>query len=557
MAENLTALEDLAPVISVSSRDRPDAKTQRYDRQLRLWASSGQASLERASIFIGPATATSAQILKNLVLPGVGSFTLFDSQSVTEPDLGHNFFLEETSLGKNRAEEVSRLVAELNPDVSPNAISAELVNHLKLGLDQIIFQSASLLIGVGLEENAEAELAEICWAHNLPLILVQTCGFVGSIRVQVKELGLVETHPDSFVDLRLDCPFPALLGFVRSFDFQSMDSHEHTHIPAVVIIIHFLELFKSTHGGKLPHTSAERAELKKMIMAEKRNADEDNFDEAVGMIWKACKPTVVPNSIQALFLESSCATISPASTPFWILVRTLREFVQTHDHLPLTGALPDMKADTTSYVTLQTIYRQKAQEDLQAFAVILREFLNLNQSLNPDALSEQAVQTFVKHAGFLKLIRGRSLAQERAGPNGLISLLKAEAGTESSTEPTPACWYTALRAAARFRQLHHRYPGSIATDSMTDKVQLEGLVADFITSLGPTNSFADEGLPKPLTDALGEITRAGGSELPQIAALVGGIVAQESIKLISHQYIPLDGTCIFDGIKSTSSILNL
>lgn len=57
---------------------------------------------------------------------------------------------------------------------------------------------------------------------------------------------VVETHPDSFVDLRLDCPFPALLDFVKSFDFQAMDSHEHSHIPAVVIIIHFMELFKST-----------------------------------------------------------------------------------------------------------------------------------------------------------------------------------------------------------------------------------------------------------------------------------------------------------------------
>jgi hypothetical protein len=30
-----------------------------------------------------------------------------------------------------------------------------------------------------------------------------------------------------------------------------------------------------------------------MILAEKRGADEDNFDEAVSMIWKACQPTKV------------------------------------------------------------------------------------------------------------------------------------------------------------------------------------------------------------------------------------------------------------------------
>ncbi|EGG06940.1 uncharacterized protein MELLADRAFT_74786 [Melampsora larici-populina 98AG31] len=53
-----------------------------------------------------------------------------------------------------------------------------------------------------------------------------------------------------------------------------------------------------------------------MIQAEKRNADEDNFDEAVGMIWKAYRPTRVPDSTQSLFLDPSCTTLSPNSTPF-------------------------------------------------------------------------------------------------------------------------------------------------------------------------------------------------------------------------------------------------
>jgi hypothetical protein len=38
-----------------------------------------------------------------------------------------------------------------------------------------------------------------------------------------------------------------------------------------------------------------------MILAEKRNAKEDNFDEAVGMIWKASQPTKV--SVFFFFFE--------------------------------------------------------------------------------------------------------------------------------------------------------------------------------------------------------------------------------------------------------------
>lgn len=56
---------------------------------------------------------------------------------------------------------------------------------------------------------------------------------------------VVETHPESLVDLRLDAPFPALSDYVKSFDFAALNSHDHGHVPAVVIIIHFLERFKS------------------------------------------------------------------------------------------------------------------------------------------------------------------------------------------------------------------------------------------------------------------------------------------------------------------------
>ncbi|KAH9810403.1 hypothetical protein DFH28DRAFT_985850, partial [Melampsora americana] len=378
----------------------PDAKTQ------RLWASSDQTALERASLIIGPGTATCSQILKNLVLPGLGSFTIFDSNSVSEIDLGHNFFLEESSLGKNRAKELSKFLSELNPDVKSNGIQLDLMKFVRQsdkGLEEDRLKSSSIIIGVGLGEEDENELAERCWKDNLHLILVQTCGFLGSIRVQVKELGLIETHPDSYVDLRLDCPFPTLLEFVHSFDFQKMDNHEHSHVPAVVIMIHFLEVFKSTHDGQLPKTSAERDELKKLIQAEKRNADEENFDEAVGMIWKACRPTLVPDSIQSLFLDSSCTTLSTSSTPFWILVH--------------------MKADTKSYVKLQTIYREKAQEEFSEFKEILRVILDQHSQLvpfiDPPSFSDEILHTFLKHSAFLKLIRGRSLAEERSEPKGL------------------------------------------------------------------------------------------------------------------------------------------
>ena len=102
----------------------PTAKEKKYDRQLRLWAASGQQALEDSKVLLlnsGPGV-VGVEALKNLILPGVGSFTIVDEAEVTEEDLGVNFFLEEESLGKARAEETCNYLQELNPEVNGFAI---------------------------------------------------------------------------------------------------------------------------------------------------------------------------------------------------------------------------------------------------------------------------------------------------------------------------------------------------------------------------------------------------------------------------------------------------
>ncbi|KAJ1499941.1 NEDD8-activating enzyme E1 regulatory subunit, partial [Coelomomyces lativittatus] len=94
-----------------------DKKNQKYDRQLRLWQSHGQASLEKAHVCCIQATATGAETLKNLVLPGIGSFTLIDDQCITEIDLSHCFFLHPSKLGQSRAKVIAEYLCELNEEV--------------------------------------------------------------------------------------------------------------------------------------------------------------------------------------------------------------------------------------------------------------------------------------------------------------------------------------------------------------------------------------------------------------------------------------------------------
>ncbi len=59
------------------------------------------------------------------------------------------------------------------------------------------------------------------------------------------------------------------------------------------------------------------------------------------------------------------------------------------------------------------------------------------------------------------------------------------------------------------------------------------------------------------TEIAEEVARAKGGELHNISALTGGMVAQEVIKIITKQYIPINNTCIFDGITSRAQILRI
>ena len=58
----------------------------------RIWGDQGQFALEQANICLLNCGPTGAEALKNLVLGGIGSFTIVDASKVEAKDLGNNFF---------------------------------------------------------------------------------------------------------------------------------------------------------------------------------------------------------------------------------------------------------------------------------------------------------------------------------------------------------------------------------------------------------------------------------------------------------------------------------
>lgn len=86
-----------------------------YDRQIRLWGVEAQRRLLASRILLINMQGVGAEIAKNLVLSGINSLTLLDSNVVTEADLKTNFLISQSSIGKNRAEACVDALQTLNP----------------------------------------------------------------------------------------------------------------------------------------------------------------------------------------------------------------------------------------------------------------------------------------------------------------------------------------------------------------------------------------------------------------------------------------------------------
>ncbi|OCL04314.1 hypothetical protein AOQ84DRAFT_391636 [Glonium stellatum] len=551
----------------------PTSKEKKYDRQLRLWAASGQAALEESHILLinsGPGV-VGVETLKNLVLPGIGQFTILDSAIVTEADLGVNFFLEEEHLGGFRAEHTCNLLKELNPDVQGHYITEPVESFLSK--PDILKPYTLILVSAPISPELLSRLETNAVASAIPTFYIHCIGFYSHFSVHLPSaFPIVDTHPDpvTTADLRLLTPWPALSSFAeeKTTELEEMSHHDHGHVPYAVLLLYYLEEWKKTHNGQVPQNYREKIAFRDMVTIGARTNNpegaEENYDEAVAAVLKSLNPAEASSAVREVFQAEECKSLTPESASFWIIAHAMSIFYKNHSSLPLPGSVPDMKAKSADYIQLQNVYKTKARQD---FAEVLDTVRSLEKRLGRIvAIDEKEVEAFCKNAAHIKLVRGRPFhvtlpgegvrwgdrakfaAQSLTNPDSLILLYIAFLATDAFTATHPA---DDLGGAVKA-------PGEV--DPETDAEKVTGIALKIIDDLiSEAGMFIEEPEYSEVRSKAGEyvqeIVRAGGAELHNIAALTGGLVAQEVIKAVTKQYIPVDNTCIFDGVTSKSSVL--
>lgn len=527
----------------------PTEKATRYDRQLRLWGDHGQILLEAAHVCLINASAVGTEILKNLVLPGIGAFTIVDDKTVSVGDLGNNFFFDKSCVGKSRAVSAAALLQELNSEVKSCSVEKNVILIAKE--EPAFFKSFAVVIATDLAEAELLELSKVLWQQSIPLLVARSYGFIGYLRLACAEHCVVESHPDNaHHDLRIDVPFAGLSQYVDSIDLDALDNTAHSHVPFIVLLMKWAQIWRGGHDGGLPKNYSEKKQFKELLRQGVRINDkgipmeEENFDEAIKSVNTALVPTSIPSTVAKLFNSSFCTNLTPKSANFWFLVRALKEFVAAEGNglLPVRGSIPDMTASSKMYIDLQKVYQRQASLDAEAVKNHL-DRLPIKPSSN---ITLADVKHFCKNAAFLRMIHCTSLEEEYNSSTLKVSEISASLADPKSL----MVYYILLRAADKFYSTQGYYPGSQFGPIDNDVTQMKELVSDLIKGLNLDGiNIGNEHIT--------EMCRYGGSEFHSVSAYLGGVAAQEVIKLITCQYVPFNNVYLYNATTSSSVTFEL
>lgn len=445
-----------------------------------------------------------------------------------------------------------------------------------LSKDKAFTPYTLILVSAPIDPTNLAHIQKHASALSIPLLYSHCLGYFSHFAVQLPPaFPIVDTHPDPTAteDLRLLKPWPQLVEFAeeKTKGLDKMSAHEKGHIPYVCLLLHYIDEWKAQNEGKLPENYKEKTAVRKMVS--EAGGEEENFREAASAVLKSLNPPTPSSNVREILNAPEAQQLAATTSSFWFVANAISQFTSKHGVLPLAGSLPDMKAQSNDYIQLQKIYKDKARQDCAEVVVTVRQLEKKADRVSP--VDEKEIENFCKGAGYIHLVRGRPFPVVSAGkpvqfgdrakflvnqltmPDSLLGLyiafLAFDEFVATHSDPTTATdGISPLVSPGE--------PGLV--DVEADAAKLTGIAHKIVDNLiNEAGTRVEDPEYSQVKEEVGklcvEITRAGGKELHNIASLWGGVVAQEIIKILTAQYVPVDNCCLFDGVSSKTSVLRV
>ena len=97
---------------------------------------------------------------------------------------------------------------------------------------------------------------------------------------------------------------------VKTHDLEAVSAHEHGHIPYLLLLLYYLQDWKSSHDGKppsgFPEKKAFRALVEKGMRRDNAEGGEENFEEAVKAVNKSLNPPEISSGLREIFESDDC-----------------------------------------------------------------------------------------------------------------------------------------------------------------------------------------------------------------------------------------------------------
>jgi adenylyltransferase/sulfurtransferase len=175
--------------------------------------------VEAARVLVVGAGALGNEVIKNLVLMGVGHIFIIDFDTIELANLSRSILYRETDSGREKAEVAAARAKEINPNVHVQYLHGDVNTQLGLG----IFRRMDVVIGCLDNREARLSVNRFCYWMNKPWVDGAIQEFLGLVRVFVPgqgacfECSLTEQARRD-LSMRYSCPLLArenvLLGKV-------------------------------------------------------------------------------------------------------------------------------------------------------------------------------------------------------------------------------------------------------------------------------------------------------------------------------------------------------
>lgn len=158
-----------------------------YSRLIYALGYDAVRSLGKSRVLIVGCKGLGAEIAKNLLLSGIAGIGLVDEEVVCIADLGCNFCLRESDVGRNRAVSVADTLRELNPSADVDVITEPSIEASLPDYDIVAATSGTLPDLV--------RLNWLCRNVKIPFIATQTYGLLSFIFADLGETYSYKDEP--------------------------------------------------------------------------------------------------------------------------------------------------------------------------------------------------------------------------------------------------------------------------------------------------------------------------------------------------------------------------